>query len=124
MGFTLLAGAWFFYMRFSTSLMVASMYGVVVALGYSLVLTLFVCSGGWDVSAYAKICYACGALSYGVYLFHNLSPKIIGLLNFEFEATEMFFLSVSLTFIIAFLTYRAIDLPARNYGRSLSKKYQ
>ena len=63
------------------------------------------------------------ALSYGIYLFHNTAPVLIQDLGWKLSATSLTLVSILLTWLMADLAHRFIEVPYRSYGRSLSERY-
>lgn len=65
-----------------------------------------------------------GHLSYGVYLFHNLSPAILLKLIPDLGGPLMAMSALMLTLIIALLGHYGLERPLRNFGRRLSRSLQ
>lgn len=63
-----------------------------------------------------------GALSYGIYLFHNAAPEIIQYFNWSLTSLETTLVSVAMTLITAAVLHRMVEEPCRAYGRYLSAK--
>jgi peptidoglycan/LPS O-acetylase OafA/YrhL len=63
-----------------------------------------------------------GQLSYGVYLFHNASPKLMALMNAPTAGLSGLLLALVITFLLAWATHRAIERPLRRYGREISQR--
>jgi peptidoglycan/LPS O-acetylase OafA/YrhL len=63
-----------------------------------------------------------GQLSYGVYLFHNASPKIISIFYPGTTGLGMVLPSVALTLVISALVNWTIETPCREWGRDLSHR--
>lgn len=63
-----------------------------------------------------------GNLSYGVYLFHNAMPPLIGAF-FEFTGITLFIASILTTFMISAIMYRILENPMRNFGRRYAARF-
>jgi exopolysaccharide production protein ExoZ len=63
-----------------------------------------------------------GNISYGVYLFHMLMPKVLNYLGYNLTGFIAYFVNLILTVILALITYYLIENPARIFGRKLSHK--
>jgi peptidoglycan/LPS O-acetylase OafA/YrhL len=63
-----------------------------------------------------------GNISYGVYLFHMLIPKVLNYLDYNITGFIGYFTCLILTVILALITYYLIENPARIFGRKLSHK--
>ncbi|MEX2365021.1 MAG: hypothetical protein WD601_00345, partial [Pseudohongiellaceae bacterium] len=72
--------------------------------------------------AWKSLALFCGAISYGVYLFHNLVPRILLALGMEQQGYGFLALSTFLTIALALTAYRLLENPARLYGRKLSRR--
>ncbi|WP_069472739.1 hypothetical protein [Candidatus Marithrix sp. Canyon 246] len=64
-----------------------------------------------------------GNISYGVYLFHLLLPKVLNHLNYNLTGFIGYLTCLILTVILALMTYYLIENPARIFGRKLSTKF-
>ncbi len=96
----------------------------------------FICAAGYALMIYPvllirdpslppaliRIALWAGASSYGVYLLHNLTPKI--LIRFGFEPTGLLFVTLAacLTYAVVFVLYYLYENPLRKLGRRLSAK--
>lgn len=63
-----------------------------------------------------------GALSYGIYLFHNAAPEVIQYFNWNLTILQTTLVSVVMTLITAAVFHRMVEEPCRAYGRYLSAK--
>jgi len=63
-----------------------------------------------------------GASSYGVYLFHNLMPRLLSQFGMEAEGVGFVLLAFLLTVALALLLYRYYENPLRRYGRDLAHR--
>jgi peptidoglycan/LPS O-acetylase OafA/YrhL len=95
-------------------------FNFLCACGYALVMypLLLIRNTGYTPLA-ARIAKAAGASSYGVYLFHNLSPRLLQSVGLEARGFGFFLLAVLLTFVIAWVLYFLYENPLRNLGRRL-----
>ena len=63
-----------------------------------------------------------GELSYGVYLFHNAAPQILGRILPEVGGGAAALTCTGMTLLMAFAAHHAIEKPMRAYGRRLSQR--
>ena len=64
-----------------------------------------------------------GALSYGIYLFHNAAPQMLERAGWTtLSSLQITLASTAISLIIAYALHRAVEVPCRNYGRYLSTK--
>jgi len=73
-------------------------------------------------SFFYPICLFMGSISYGVYLFHLLIPKVLNYLDYNLTGFMGYFTCLILTVILALIAYYLIENPARIFGRKLSSK--
>ena len=74
---------------------------------------------GWVRAIYLQL----GALSYGVYLFHNAAPQILQQGGWtSLSSLQMTLASTAITLTLAYVLHRAVETPCRDYGRRLSSK--
>lgn len=98
-------------------------FNFMCALGYAMLMLPVLLVGNERYAEPVKrIALFCGAISYGVYLFHNLSPRILVSLGLEAGGFWFLVLSTAVTLVLALLGYRLIENPARLYGRNLSRR--
>ena len=62
-----------------------------------------------------------GELSYGVYLFHNAAPQILGRILPAVSGGTAVVACTAITLFMAFVAHHAIEKPMRAYGRRLSQ---
>ena len=62
-----------------------------------------------------------GELSYGVYLFHNAAPQILGRVVPAMSGWAALLACTGITLLMAFAAHHAIEKPMRAYGRRLSQ---
>ena len=62
-----------------------------------------------------------GELSYGVYLFHNAAPQILGRVVPAISGWGALLACTGITLLMAFAAHHAIEKPMRAYGRRLSQ---
>lgn len=62
-----------------------------------------------------------GGLSYGVYLFHNAAPQILGRVVPAMSGWAALLACTGITLLMAFAAHHAIEKPMRAYGRRLSQ---
>lgn len=72
--------------------------------------------------ALARLALFCGAISYGVYLFHNLTPAILVRFGLEQQGWDFLLLSTAVTVLAALALYHLWENPMRNYGRRISRR--
>lgn len=98
-------------------------FNFLCALGYALLMfpVLRVRDSAY-APALARLALFCGSVSYGVYLFHNLVPRLLARLGLEQQGWAFFLLCAALTLVLALALYHLLENPARNYGRKLSRR--
>jgi exopolysaccharide production protein ExoZ len=96
----------------------------------------FVCAVGYALMIYPalllkdpslppaviRIALWAGASSYGVYLLHNLTPKVLIRLGLEPIGLPFVTFSALLTYAVVFVLYYLYENPLRKLGRPLSEK--
>lgn len=100
-----------------------NLVGVFAALLFAIAvwlsLSLPICAPAWV----QKISLQLGALSYGIYLFHNAAPQIIQLGGWtSLSSLQITLACVTITLTIAYLLHYTVETPCRNFGRYLSAK--
>ncbi|MDT8397252.1 MAG: acyltransferase [Pseudomonadales bacterium] len=111
-------------MAVETNALLNAPFNFMAALGYALLMfpVLRIRDTAYP-SWLASLALLSGALSYGVYLFHNLMPRILLRLGMEQQQGWAFFLLCTfLTLAMALLCYHFLENPARQYGRRLSAR--
>lgn len=73
-------------------------------------------NGGWQ-----PIFVLVGELSYGVYLFHNAAPQIVGRVLPEAAGAAAALMCTGLTLLMALAAHHAVEKPMRAFGRRLSQ---
>ncbi len=69
-----------------------------------------------------SICFNIGTSSYGLYLFHNLIPKIFEKIHFFPSGITGYTLASLCTLLLALFLNLYIEIPFRNYGRNFACK--
>ena len=106
----------------SPSLWVSGNIGVGAALGYAAVVSALVCLVR-SVGAGARWCFLLmGQLSYGVYLFHNASPKLLAIVGAPSVGWVALSAALAVTLLLAWVAHHVIEHPLRRYGRALSQR--
>lgn len=67
-----------------------------------------------------SFCLASGNLSYGIYLFHNLSPMLLLKMNIDLSNSFALLELIITTVIIAFVMHYLVERPARRWARRVS----
>ncbi len=93
------------------------------AISYAILLFPFLIQFNKVNSFFYSICFFMGTISYGVYLFHMLIPKVLNYLDYNLTGFIGYFTCLILTVILALITYYLIENPARIFGRKLSSKF-
>jgi len=93
------------------------------AISYAILLFPFLINLKKVNSFFYSTCLFMGSISYGVYLFHLLIPKVLNYLNYNLTGFIGYFTCLILTVILALITYYLIENPARIFGRKLSSKF-
>jgi exopolysaccharide production protein ExoZ len=108
----------------SLSLWVSGNIGLGAAVGYATVVSALV-SLVRSVGAATRWWFLLmGQLSYGVYLFHNASPKLLATAGAPATGWLAMVLASALTLLIAWVAHHAIEHPFRHYGRRLSQRLE
>ena len=102
---------------------IGNLVGVCAALVYALALWLTLAWGtAWSQALQTKIFYL-GALSYGIYLFHNAAPAWITIFLPNASPWILTIASVLGTLGFAHLAHFGLEAPLRRYGRQLSGRF-
>jgi peptidoglycan/LPS O-acetylase OafA/YrhL len=104
------------------SIWVSGNVGVAAAAGYAAVVSAVVCLSRSIGIASRRLFLRMGQLSYGVYLFHNASPKLMALVNAPTAGLSGVLLALVITFLLAWATHHAIERPLRRFGREISQR--
>ncbi len=90
------------------------------AISYAILLFPFLCLIKKD-TIFSNVYLFMGNISYGVYLFHLLIPKILN--DYNLTGFIGYFTYLTLTILLALMTYYLIENPARIFGRKLASKH-
>jgi len=91
---------------------------------YALILFAFL-SGPFNEQGYwRKFCLFLGSMSYGMYLFHLLIPKLFALAGWNQSGYYSFIAYTLSTMLCAWLMFHLLENPARQFGRKLSKRFK
>lgn len=104
------------------SLWVSGNIGLGAALGYAAVVSALVRLIR-PVGGAGRWCFLLlGQLSYGVYLFHNASPKLMVMAGAPATGWLALLGALVMTVLMAWAAHHLIEHPLRRYGRSLSRR--
>ena len=104
------------------SLWVSGNIGLAAAVGYAALVSALVCLVR-SVGAAARWCFLLmGQLSYGVYLFHNASPKLMAMAGAPAIGWLAVLCALVITVLMAWGAHHLIEHPLRRYGRALSQR--
>jgi peptidoglycan/LPS O-acetylase OafA/YrhL len=96
--------------------------GLAAALGYAAVVSALATRAdglaGWRL----RMCLLAGQLSYAVYLFHNAAAQSLQKLWPAAAGWPAALASLTITLAGAFAIHHALEAPARNFGRQLSRR--
>lgn len=95
--------------------------GLGAALGYALVVSAVAGRPnpkGWRL----RLCLLGGELSYGVYLFHNALPQMRAKFGWPLQGWAAVAVCLAATLALAYVLHHAVEAPARNFGRDLSRR--
>lgn len=94
-------------------------FNFLAAVGYGCILFTFLEQHRW-----LTLCAVMGNLSYGVYLFHHLIPKLFSLLGWQLSGITAY-ISYSIGVIaLSILLHYIVERPARHFGRYLSQYWR
>jgi peptidoglycan/LPS O-acetylase OafA/YrhL len=96
--------------------------GLGAALGYALLVSALGTRADRLRGRSLTLCLVAGQLSYGVYLFHNAATQVVGRLWPAAMGWPALLASLALTLLTAFALHHAVEAPARNFGRHLSRR--
>lgn len=77
-----------------------------------------------NIRAFDKIFFQLGALSYGLYLFHNAILHVLSRYNFSTVGIRGYITAAACSILVAIISSRIIELPFRDYGRSRARALQ
>lgn len=93
------------------------------SLGYALVLLAGL--GFYrNTKVFDKIFFQIGALSYGIYLFHNAIPHVLARCHVSLQGIHGYITAAACSVIVAFISSRIIELPLRDFGRSRALQWK
>lgn len=137
MGLLVLAGIVFIFSRYVAHVegvartvppWIGGNIGLGAAAGYALVVSGVAGVGqatlptdSWLNAGWWPIFLVMGELSYGVYLFHNAAPQILGRILPEVGGAVAALMCTGMTLLMAFAAHHAVEKPMRAYGRRLSQ---
>jgi exopolysaccharide production protein ExoZ len=95
-------------------------FNFLAAVGYGCVLFPFLLRplSGFGIGALM------GNISYGVYLFHHLVPKLFNALGANFTGITAYCLYSTVVVAMALLFHYGLERPARTFGRNFSKQFK
>jgi peptidoglycan/LPS O-acetylase OafA/YrhL len=130
LGCAAIAGMWAVYARFIAAdpraaadawPWISGNIGLGAAVGYALVVSGVAGRpnpSGWRLT----LCLLAGELSYGVYLFHNALPQMRARYGWPIDGWLAVGVCLAATLVLAWALHHAIEAPARNFGRALSRR--
>lgn len=77
----------------------------------------------WLTASFQPVFMVMGELSYGVYLFHNAAPQILGRILPAVSGVAAVLMCTGMTLAVAFSAHYAVEKPTRAYGRRLSQRF-
>ena len=104
----------------SVFVIIKLLYSPICAVGYAFVFFSLLFLIDNKSSICNKCCIFCGQISYGVYLFHILTLKVIDLDIFSIKGINAFIIYSLITILISYLLHIFIENPMRALGRKLS----
>jgi peptidoglycan/LPS O-acetylase OafA/YrhL len=96
--------------------------GLAAALGYAALVSALATRADTLVGWQLRGCLIAGQLSYAVYLFHNAAAQSLEKLWPGAAGWPAALASLTITLLVAFALHHAIEAPARNFGRQLSRR--
>lgn len=106
----------------STPPWISGNIGLGAAVGYALVVSAIATRADGLRDWRLWLCLLAGQLSYGVYLFHNAAAQIVERWWPGAAGWPALLASLALTLLLAFALHHAVEAPARNFGRQLSRR--
>lgn len=125
-GVSLLLVLFFTYPYVAQSALTARPFGLfnlLSGLGYALILSGFLSTFTRFSNAWGRWALFAGALSYGVYLFHEWTLKVVLRLVPQFSPLSQVTIALMAVVLLAALLHRIVEAPLRAYGRSLAARY-
>lgn len=102
---------------------IGNLVGLIAACIYAIGLWLSLgWSGSWNATLKQRVLDA-GALSYGIYLFHNASPAWIKVVLPSSSPWTLTMISIFTTLVTAHFAHYWLEAPLRRYGRQLSERF-
>lgn len=98
--------------------------GLFAAIAYGLMLCGFVGMFTTPARWVLVLAAVMGNLSYGIYLFHNAMPRLLGGLSELMHGALFALLCLVATLLVAWLAHAVVERPARNFGRQWSGRIQ
>jgi len=105
---------------FNGNLLWKSYFRFWCAISYAILLFPFLITLKKTDSFFYSACLFMGNMSYGVYLFHSLTPLVLSQLGYNLSGLTGYLLASCATVIIALVFYYTVENPARLFGRKLS----
>ena len=99
-----------------------NLVGLIAALIYGVALWLSFPIRSFMRDRSTKFAMYVGALSYGLYLFHNASPQWLGQITITFSPWATIIFSILATLSLTLCAHYWIEKPLRSYGRRISEK--
>ncbi len=96
--------------------------GLGAAVGYALVVSALATRADGLRDWRARLFLLAGQLSYGVYLFHNAAAQLVERAWPHASGWPALLASLALTLLVSFALHHAVEAPARNFGRDLSRR--
>jgi len=96
--------------------------GLAAAVGYAAVVSALANRGDAIVGWRLRACLVAGQLSYAIYLFHNAAAQLLKKLWPQAAGWTAVAASLAITLLVAFALHHALEAPARNFGRQLSRR--
>lgn len=96
--------------------------GLAAAFGYALLVSALATRADGLRDWRLRLFLLAGQLSYGVYLFHNAAAHMLERLWPGAGGWTAVLASLALTLLVAFALHHAVEAPARNFGRNLSRR--
>lgn len=127
LGIVLLGALAWYYVHVSGTpgevFLVRAYFNLYCAIGYALFLFPFLFwLRGDRPPRLVAFCLLMGSLSYGVYLLHNLYPRVFAQQIAAMNPWAAYFLGVLVTGVLAFSLYHLVENPARRLGRGISRR--
>jgi len=125
-GGSLLIALFFAYPQAAKSALTARPFGffnLLSGLGYALILSGFLCYTDQFSNAWRRWALFAGASSYGVYLFHEWTLKVVLRLLPQLAPLTQVVMALVAVVLLAAILHRIVEAPLREYGRSLAERY-